>query len=351
MTIMIVSFTPKEILFASDTFRYFLKEDTTERVLNHTLEITHDNLKEHIESYETNAPKIHKLGKSTGLIAGGDGRFQSVIENLNPRRSIKKQILERLEQKGKLDAFWSCHIGRVREGKVELTSIVYESGKITTNEHNKEDITFDSFAPEMKKRFPFMVFYLANTQEKITVINEFFKETTARYGGLAGGTPQIATLNENGFQWIHPHNFTGYSLNWMPEKIETMASSELAWSSQDWTDILELGFECESTMLCIILIDARGSIKKDAGTAEANAEYRLLLDGNYISGTFGWIGKVEFTVNEALHGHYSMHTVAVVPKGSHTLTMQMIANIGGSTARAYDRRLTIIKGFYQGGTT
>jgi hypothetical protein len=351
MTIMIVSFTPKEILFASDTFRYFLTEDTTERVLNHALEITHTNLKEYVETYETNAPKIRRITKSTGLICGGDGRFSDIPEGLNKRKNIAKQILERLEQKGKIKAFWSCHIGRLHNGKITLTSIIYESGKITTNEHTKEDVTFDSFAPEMKKRFPFMVFYIANTQEKITVINEFFRETTERYGGLAGGIPQIAILNEKGFQWIHPHNFTGYSLNWMPEKIETMASSELAWSSQDWTDILSLGFECESTMLCIILIDARGSIKKDAGTAEANAEYRLLLDGNYISGTFGWIGKVEFTVNEALHGHYSMHTVAIVPKGSHTLTMQMIANIGGSTARAYDRRLTIIKGFYQGGAT
>jgi len=351
MTILIVSFTPKEILFASDTFRYQLTENTSNAILNHTLEIDEHNLNDHIESYETDQPKIHKITRTIGLICGGDERFLDVIEGLNKRKNIAKQILQRVQQKGKIKAFWGCHIGRVHNGKITLTSVIYESGKITINDHTKEDVTLDSFAPEMKKRFPFMVFYLANTQEKITVINEFFKETTARYGGLAGGTPQIATLNENGFQWIHPHNFTGYSLNWMPEKIETMASSELAWSSQDWTDILSLGFECESTMLCIILIDARGSIKKDAGTAEANAEYRLLLDGNYMSGTFGWIGKVEFTVNEILHGHYSMHTVAIVPKGSHTLTMQMIANIGGSTARAYDRRLTIIKGFYQGGTT
>lgn len=350
MTIMVVSFAPKEILFASDTFRYYLKEDTTEQVLNHTLEIDHNNLKQHIANYETNAPKIHKITKNVGLVCGGDGRFSDIPEGLNTRKNIAKQIIERLQQKGKIKAFWSCHIGRVHNGKITLTSIIYESGKITTNEHAKEHVTFDSFAPEMKKRFPFMIFYLANTQEKIAIVNEFFEDTTKLYSGLAGGTPQIGILNEKGFQWIRTQNFTGYSYNWMPEKIETMASSELAWSSQDWTDILSLGFECESTMLCIILIDARGSIAKDAGTAEANAEYRLLLNGNYISGTFGWIGKHEFTAGEILHGHYSMHTVAIVPKGSHTLTMQMIANIGGSTARAYDRRLTIIKGFYQGGT-
>jgi hypothetical protein len=146
-------------------------------------------------------------------------------------------------------------------------------------------------------------------------------------------------------------DFTAYSYNWCPEKIETMLATELAWSNQTWTDILELGFECESTMLCMIFAHARGSIKKDSGTAEANAEYKLLLDDSDISGTFGWIGKVEMAPNEILRGCYSSHSVAIITKGTHTVKMQMIANIAGSTARAYDRRISILKGFYQGGAT
>jgi hypothetical protein len=347
MTITIVSFTPKEILFASDTYRYFLKEGTVEDVLSHKLEINHTNLKDHVESFETNQPKIHKISKTCGLIAGGDGRFTDIIEGLNKRKNITNQILERLQQKGKITAFWSCHIGRFRKGKVELTSIIYESGKITTKEHSNEDVNFDSFAPEMQKRFPFMLFYMAKLQEKIKIINEFFAETTKLYNGMAGGIPQITIINEKGFQWITTQNFTGYSYNWMPEKIETISTTEVSWSSDTWTNILELGFECESKMICLMFatIDVR-AVRASAGYA--SGLFQLTLDGTELPATLMNAGADPILL---IDDNIDIHTIAIVDKGSHTFRMRMCAGTVNTTVYAFHRRLSILKGFYQGGTT
>lgn len=201
---MIVSYTPDEILFASDTFRYYLKSDTVKAVLEHTLEINHKNFKEHIEKIEFNKPKIHKITRNTGLIAGGDGRLNDVIQNLNKRKNIPKQIMERLEQYDH-EAFWSCHVATVRKGKVQLTSIFYKNGKITTKQHIKDNISLDSFAPEMKDIFfkkYVMQFYISNTQEKIKILNEFFNEITELFNKLAGGNPKIAKIDSEGFKWI-----------------------------------------------------------------------------------------------------------------------------------------------------
>lgn len=96
---MIVSYTPKEILFASDSFRYYLKPDTVQAVLEHQLEINRTNFKENIERIERNAPKIHKITRNIGLCCGGDGTFNGIVQNLNKRKSIPKQIMERLKQK------------------------------------------------------------------------------------------------------------------------------------------------------------------------------------------------------------------------------------------------------------
>jgi hypothetical protein len=342
MTICITSFTPTEILFASDTFRYFLKEGTIEDVLTHKLEINHTSLKDHIESYETNQPKIHKITKNMGLICGGDSRFADVTENLNIRKNIQKQITERLQQKDKLDTFWSCHIGRWHKGKAELTSIIYESGKITTKEHTKENITFDSFAPEMQKRFPFMPFYIANKQEKIKIINEFFKETTKLYNNLAGGTPKLAILNEKGFHWITTQNFTTYSFDWMPEKIETTSATTISWSSTDWTDILDLSFECESTMLIFGFVYCRVGDPNGAGL---NIKVRDEND-NYVPTTYGY-----FYTGSVLRSCYSSHFLMIIEKGTHHVKISIASNTSDVLVYAYDRRLSLLKGFYQGGTT
>lgn len=206
MTIMIVSYTPKQILFASDTFRYYLKPDTVKAVLEHTLEINHTNFKEHIETIEFNKSKIHRITRNVGLCCGGDGTFSDIIQNLNKRKSITKQILKRLKQK-QCDhkAFWSCHVATVRKGKVQLTSIFYKNGKITTKQHTKDNIEFSSFTPEMKDIFfkkYVMLFYISNIKQKIQVVNEFFNEITELFNNLAGGEPKIAKIDSEGFQWI-----------------------------------------------------------------------------------------------------------------------------------------------------
>jgi hypothetical protein len=321
-------------------------------VQEHQLEPNHQNLKDMIELVEGNAPKIQQINDKTVIACGGDSRFAELTQNLDKEKDVAEQILERLRQKPKQKAFWVCRIAEYGS----LKTILYENGEIKTETHTNEMIGFDSFAPEIKEVFfkkYVMDFYLATTEEKIKIIHEFFKEITTLFDGLAGGIPQIALINENGFQWITTQNFTGYSLNWMPEKIETISTTEIAWSSPDtWTDILNLTFECESTMLCIIFADARARIYKDSGTAESASWFKLLLDDNQISGTFGWIGKVPLAAGEDLRGNYSIHSVAIPTKGSHTIKMQMKAGIvSGSTSYAYDRRLSVLKGFYQGGTT
>jgi hypothetical protein len=143
------------------------------------------------------------------VCCGGDGEFSDVIEGLNKRKNIPKQILQRLKQK-KLDrkAFWSCHIARFNKNKnkVELCSIFYENGEIRTRENIKDNIEFSSFAPEMKDIFfkkYVMGFYLANTQEKIRILHEFFTEISKLYNNQAGGKLLVANVTEKGFKWLN----------------------------------------------------------------------------------------------------------------------------------------------------
>ena len=206
MTILIVSFKPDEILFCSDTFRYYLKPDTVKDVLEHRLEITHANFKDHIEKIETDNPKIHQINKNVGLICGGDGFFNNIIEDLDAKKNIPKQIKKKLEQK-KCDhsAFWSCHVGRFAKGKCELTSIVYKNGIIETEEHAGDHVSFDSFAPEMAKLFfskHVSQFYISDTNEKIKILTRYFKEIAELYNDLAGKTPIKAKIDSEGFKWI-----------------------------------------------------------------------------------------------------------------------------------------------------
>lgn len=349
MTIIGVAFTPKETFCFSDRLRYYLTENTAEDVLNHRLEIDHTNLKEHIESYETNAPKIHKITKNIALVSGGDGRFTDIIEGLNTRKNTVTQILQRLKRKGKLNAYWNCHIAQL--GK--LTSIRYKNGEIELKEQTTDNIWFDSFAPEIKEIFfkkYINFFYLATTQEKIKIVNEFFKEVTELFGGLAGGKAEIAILNEQGVQWIRTQNFTTYASNWCPEKIETVSTTVYAWSSTDWTDILSLQFECESSMLALIFGYAYFNYTNNESQNVKGASFRLLMDDVQITGTMGETSSLVPT-GGLLYGTYHIHTVAIKEKGTHVLKLQTRALTTYNSVGVYDRRLSILKGFYQGGTT
>ena len=365
MTIIIVSYTAQEIVLVSDSFKYVLKDGVLEDVLGHKLEITHANLNEHVERIERDSFKIHPLTRNMAVCCSGDSSFGDIIQHLNVREDIPKQILARLENK-KLTVFWTCHVARFNEktGKAELTSIVYDRGTIKTKEHAQDNISLDSFAPETAELFfkkYAMVFYVGNTEEKTKVVQEFFEEITEIFQGNAGGIPTIAKIDKNGFHWVSTpkllpiQNFTNYSSTWCPEKIETSASSDWAIVNDNWQTILKLeNFECDSTMLLFILahagevrcsndgVKARCYLSIDATSDDDQYESGLLTE------TRGYMGCDGHPSNN----HYSVHSVKVLAKGLHTLRLHAKRYVATSGNVIFvGRRLTILKGFYQGGTT
>jgi len=148
-------------------------------------------------------------------------------------------------------------------------------------------------------------------------------------------------------------DFTTYSYNWTPDKLETTSTTSTSWSQTSWTDILSLQFECESVMLCFISAYAYSRVYNGTGSAqECVGMFRIIYDGTPISATIGDIGG--YTRNtKYFRSPYSSHTVKIANKGTHTVKIQMCVYIpvSNATVYAFDRRLTIIKGFYQGGTT
>jgi hypothetical protein len=235
----------------------------------------------------------------------------------------------------------------------KLTSITYKNGEIETKEQTTDNIWFDSFAPEIKEIFfkkYINLFYLASTQEKIKIINEFFKEVTELFGGLAGGKAEIAVLNDQGFQWIRSQNFTTYSMNWCPEKIETSLATDVAWSSNAYTTILTLdNIQCESTMLLLIFAHCHVW----SGLDREIVDIRVTLDDTELPESRMYLGTTDpISASANLYDCYSMHSVAIVPKGSHSLKLQIAAySTNIHTVYAKRRRLSVLKGFYQGGTT
>jgi len=339
-----------------------VEDASLEAVLNHTLEVNHSNFKQHVKVVEQNAPKIFRIGKNTAILACGDERFRTIIDNLNKRKNISKQIAEQLKNR-KLSAYWSCHVARYnkRIEKMELTSYTYESGNVKIVKHDRDNIELDSFSPEMRDVFQknVMIFYLADTEEKIKIIQFFFNEIDALYGHVAGGAPIIAKLDRNGFQWLlkphaaHPQNFTGYSHKWMPERIETSQSSVYAWSYDTWTDVLELTFECDSKMLCMVSAWANGDIHNNSAGAGSCAFYMdLTLDDDAISVTQGEIGNSNLPASDYIYGVYNSNPILILEKGTHVLKLRLRAgDITNAIAHVNNRRLVVLKGFYQGGAS
>lgn len=359
--ISFLDFAKNELTFISDTYRYLLKDGVVKDVLTHRLEVTHKNFEDCIQSIYNDAPKIFKFGKNTGILAAGDTRFSTILTTLNKRGDIIKQILDELKQR-KIEGFWSCRIGKYnrKKEKIELTTVTYENGKVEVIEHDRDTVGFSSFSPEMKdiffKKYA-TSFYLSEMEEKITTVKEFFEEISTLYNNKAGGQPIIARLDKNGFRWIVKpkrscvQNFTTYAYNWMPDRIETVATSSYAWSNVTWTDILQLDFACDAKTLCFIFGFCFSEIENDSGgQAIRYAMHRLILDGNEIIPTLARMGTS--TPNGAtFDATYHVHTLYIAEKGSHTLKLQLSVSANDSTARAYERRLTILRGFYQGGTT
>lgn len=361
MTIAITFFSKNEILLVSDQFRYLLKENVVKDTLAHRLEVTHENFEECVQSIYHDAPKIFRFGKNTGIIAVGDSRFSSILTTMNKRGNITKQILEQLKQKT-LEGFWCCRIGKYnrKKEKTEMVTITYENGKVNIIEHDQDNVGFDSFSIEMKdiffKKYA-TIFYIGNIEEKTAVVKEFFDEISKLYNDKAGGQAVIAKIDKHGFKWIAKPkrsnfaNFTTYAYNWCPEKIETTATTEYAWSDQTFTVVLELSFECESTMLLFISAFAAAQIKNVslADWSMCLANFHLKIDGSFIATTEALLGS-PLQQGKKFLAPYSTHSVAILPKGSHTLQLCMRAEYSGTTSYCTSRRLTIMKGFYQGGT-
>jgi hypothetical protein len=147
-------------------------------------------------------------------------------------------------------------------------------------------------------------------------------------------------------------DFTTYSYNWCPEKIETVALTELGWSSFSYTDILQLDFTCESTMLIILFAFAAIYTGNNTGGTHwhTGTEAILQLDGTDQMNT--WAIMAGYMDNgHLIYTPYHSHTVLIVPKGAHSIKMRMRPRGLDFTSYTQARRLTILKGFYQGGTT
>jgi len=134
-------------------------------------------------------------------------------------------------------------------------------------------------------------------------------------------------------------DFTAYSFNWMPEKIETVSTTQIAWSSSDFTTILELSFECESTMMCLIFSSCHFQNQPNY-----QMDWQVTLDDVTLDSTFQIAGDILYIAQ-------GTHFVKIVEKGSHTLKLQMRRASGSGVIYATTRRLTILKSFYRGGTT
>lgn len=360
MTVLVVSYTASEIVLVSDEFKYVLKNGVLGDVLSRKLEITHTNLNEHVERIERDSFKIHPLTQNMALCCSGDTSFSDIIQDLNVCEDVSVQILARLQNKN-LNAFWTCHIAKFNEqtGKAELTSIIYDRGTIKTKESTQGNISLDSFAPETADLFfkkYVMDFYISNTEEKVKIIQEFFKEITEIFDGNAGGIPIIAKIDKDGFRWVSRpkllpvQNFTNYSSTWCPEKLETLSTTSVSWSSTDWTNVLDLQFECESTMLIVAFAFMDTELYR-ASAGSLFGYVKLTLDDVDLPATQTAIYEDGGTGLTAFEVPVHIHTVFTAPKGIHHLKIAMCVYSSSYTIWGFARRLSVLKGYYQGGTT
>jgi len=145
-------------------------------------------------------------------------------------------------------------------------------------------------------------------------------------------------------------DFTAYSYKWMPEKIETESATDLAWGDSDPVVILELPFECESKTICLIHACADLATKNtDASTQSAKTEVLLDIDTTTVPASKQKVGFSALPSNHLIYGCYSTTSIVILEKGKHLLKMWLTLTGVSVDSYAYHRRITILKGFYQGG--
>lgn len=206
MTITIAWFSPKQILFVADKFTYTIPNAILEPFLNESKQITPQNMKEIVMKAEKTTSKIKQISKNKGLIFGGLCTLNDAIQKLNPRKNLTKQIIEKLKQH-KEKTKWSCIIGSYEKNRCKCTEIIYTNGKVQTRELTNESITIDAFSPEIvelfKVRYVQPLLHCTTLEQQIQMFKRFFRKITTLFKGLAGGEPQIAKIDEEGFKWVN----------------------------------------------------------------------------------------------------------------------------------------------------
>jgi hypothetical protein len=78
----------------------------------------------------------------------------------------------------------------------------------------------------------------------------------------------------------------------------------------------------------------------------------LKLDDDSISVTQGAVGNSNLPASDYIYGVYSCNPILILEKGMHTIKLRLRAgDITNAIAHVNNRRLVVLKGFYQGGAS
>lgn len=212
MTITVTSYRPNRILFCSDTYNYSVNLNILNKALQGEYTFNHKNFKEAIVKIIEDKPKIHKFGKSIGVMWTGDLFYKdkSLLRGLNMQKDVICQLEKRLRaRKEKKLTNLSFYAGRFDKERSQcvLDYLYYKNGQIRRSEqYDKGNWRFlSTFSPEIKEIFHRKydrAFLNSVTDVQISVVHAFFQEITSLYNGLAGGNPIFAVIDKEGFRWI-----------------------------------------------------------------------------------------------------------------------------------------------------
>jgi hypothetical protein len=167
MTLILVDYTPSQILFASDTYRYHLREGWQP-----------ENFEKFIEKIDKNHPKIYPISKNTVIACGGSEDY----------------------------SFFAIYIASLVKDKCTLKTVNIENGKVKFSTAKENAIYFASFSPKItdifKAKHLFPVTVAPALEDKTHAIKLFFEEASETFKGLVDPKPILAKLDHEGFTWI-----------------------------------------------------------------------------------------------------------------------------------------------------
>lgn len=149
-------------------------------------------------------------------------------------------------------------------------------------------------------------------------------------------------------------DFTAYSYNWMPDKLETVSPDDYANLTGDWTTVLMLDdIDLDSTMIIILWGWAYVTATRKIGQGSGNTYvYLRLLVDDTDAYCFCLIGGI-LDAGDPFAGCYAPHLAISLTKGSHNIKMQARvwnATYNDGTIHA-GRRLSLITAYGEGGTS